>query len=605
MRRSLITTCVLFVLCFAATPDSALAQGGLRESLELLDRNDNEILEPEEITPLARPYLERIARSHRLSVDRPNPIAKYQEAARVYYAKQNGVTGKDIDPEKERSVRSFRPRDKDPIIPEFGLPEVKYRYEQRDLEEADDTIRRWDRDRDGSLDFREVQRAKWTHRDPFNTDFNGDERLSRLELAQRYARRRMLSDEAGELARKAWRTGGEIRWPEGEREGDDRRKRDDWWRRGGDKFWLTASILSRFDSNRNGRLEADETNGLGLPIGLIDADLDGELTRDELFAYTKDLQDQTGDLTEGLPGWFYELDENRDQQITLVEFATEMTEARVNEFVALDGNKDGLLTASEILASKSMTGGTFENKEAEVLPPRKTIVSEINVGETFVIADLNVRLNITHTHVSQLDGYLTAPDGQRIELFTGVGGHDDHFNGTVFDDQGRTPITKARPPFEGTFQPEGLVKRQPGLGAFNGKSIEGVWQLTIRCSNSERFGMLHSWALMARPDEEQLIGREAAFEQAVSPIEPEMVGVDVAGAAEPVRSYNESSKRATAEFWTPERKAEFTKRFSKPKKDEDWKKLSDDERRERLQQRKQEIEEYKRMVEERYGKTAK
>ncbi|MEL6110702.1 MAG: proprotein convertase P-domain-containing protein [Planctomycetota bacterium] len=46
---------------------------------------------------------------------------------------------------------------------------------------------------------------------------------------------------------------------------------------------------------------------------------------------------------------------------------------------------------------------------------------------------MNVRLNITHTHVSQLDGYLTGPDGQRIELFTGVGGHDDHFNGTVFD----------------------------------------------------------------------------------------------------------------------------------------------------------------------------
>ncbi|MEO1524353.1 MAG: proprotein convertase P-domain-containing protein [Planctomycetota bacterium] len=597
----------LVVVAFGSLSNrSASAQGGLRESLELLDRNENDIIEPEEITPLARPYLERIARAHRVSLDRPNPIGKYQEAARVYYAKQNGVRGEDVDPDEERNVRSFRPRDDDPIVPEFGLAEVKYRYEQRDLEEADDTIRRWVRDRDGSLDFREVQRARWTHRDPFSSDLNGDQRLSRLELAQRYARRRMLQDEAGELMRKAWRTGGEIRWPGRDDEDENRRGRDDWWRRGGDKYWLTASILSRFDRNRNGRLEATETTELGFATGPVDANRDGELSREELFAYTKGLQDQTGDLTDGLPSWFYELDENRDQQITLVEFATEeMTDARVAEFVALDGNDDGMLTATEILNAKSMTGGTFENNEAEVLPPRKTIVSEINVGEKFVIADLNVRINITHTHVSQLDGYLTSPDGQRIELFTAVGGHDDHFNGTVFDDQGRTPITKARPPFEGTFQPEGLAKRQPGLGVFNGKSIEGVWQLTIRCSNSERFGMLHSWALMARPDEDSLLGmNQAAYTPATPDIEPEMVGVEVADSRESF-SETESSKRASAEFWTAERKAEYKARFSKPTKDEDWNKLSDEEKRQRLQDRKREIAEYKRMVEERSGKGPK
>ena len=409
MQRSLFIVLLVLLLNALAMDQIALGQGGLRESLELLDRNDNGMIEPDEITTLSRPYLERIARARRLSLDRPNPIGKYQEAARVYYAQRNGVRGEDVDPEEERSVRSFRPRDNDPIVPEFGLAEVKFPYEQQDLEEADNTLRRSDRDRDGMLDFREVQRAKWTHRDPFSSDLNGDQRLSRLELAQRYARRRMLRDEAGELMRKAWRTGGEIRWDDNEKGGDDRRRRDDWWRRGGDKYWLTASILSRFDRNRNGRLEADETNGLGFPTGPIDANRDGELSRDELFAYIKDLQDQTGDLTDGLPGWFYELDENRDQQVSLVEFATEMTDARVNEFVALDQNNDGMLTASEILASKSMTGGTFENNEAEVLPPRKTIVSEINVGETFLIADLNVRINITHTHVSQLDGYLTGP----------------------------------------------------------------------------------------------------------------------------------------------------------------------------------------------------
>jgi len=103
-----------------------------------------------------------------------------------------------------------------------------------------------------------------------------------------------------------------------------------------------------------------------------------------------------------------------------------------------------------------------------------------------------------------LDAYLTGPEGQRIELFTEVGGSDDHFENTIFDDQSRYPITKARPPFKGTFLPEAVVKRQPGLGQFNGKSIKGVWQLVIRCSRSERFGMLHGWGLIVTPIDDMM-----------------------------------------------------------------------------------------------------
>ena len=73
------------------------------------------------------------------------------------------------------------------------------------------------------------------------------------------------------------------------------------------------------------------------------------------------------------------------------------------------------------------------------------------------------------------------------------------FDGTVFDDQSQTPITKARPPFQGSFIPEGALKRQPSLGSFNGKSAKGVWQLVVRGSRSERWGMLHSWELIVTP----------------------------------------------------------------------------------------------------------
>ena len=595
----------LLAVCALGMLDSmsrrAHAQSGLRESLELLDRNENGYIEPEEITSLSRPYLERVAEARRMSLERPNRVDKWQEAARIYYALKNGVVGERIRASGERALKGFRPQDDDPIVPEFGLAEVKYPYQQQDLDEADETLGRYDRNRDGYMSRYEAARARWTHRDPFSMDLNKDDQLSRLELAQRYARRRMLIDDSNELRQRSHRVGSEIRSSKVEDEDERRRReRSEWWKSGGDRYWLTAAVLGRFDDNRNGKLESEETTNLGIPAGLIDADQNGELSRDELFAYLKTLQDQTGDQVEGLPGWFYELDTNRDKQVELTEFATELTDARVAEFVALDANQDGLLAPGEVLASKSMMGGTFENRDAEMLPPRKTIVSEIDIAENFVVADLNLRLTLTHTNVSSLDAYLTGPDGTRIELFTAVGGRDDHFERTVFDDQASTPIVKARPPFKGSFQPEGLVKRQPGLGAFNGKSIEGVWQLTIRCSRSDRFGMLHSWSLMARPDEESLLDRpelaasmasplagEAASSESTSP-QPSSSSRDY-GRVEyrrPETARIESTSRteysrAASTFRTPERKAAYAQKFRKPSSEE-WKNMSDAEKREKL-----------------------
>lgn len=508
MNHRLIKPLLCSVVCLAGCVSfarSAEAQAGLRESLELLDRDKDGYLDPDEITSLSRPYLERIAEARRISLDRPYRIDRWQEAARIYHAMKNGARGETIRTSRDRTLKSFRPNDEDIVVPEFGLPEVKYRYIHDDLEEADEQLYRYDRNRDGYLDRREAARGRWTHVDPFMMDFNKDDKLSRLELAQRYARRRMLQDDSGELIQRVRRVGNGIRPSVNNNDRDDDRRRREWYRSGGNRFWLTASVMERFDANDNGRLETAETIDLGLPAGAIDADQDGELSREELYAYFKQLQDQTGGVVEGLPGWFYELDANRDQQVDLPEFtAEEMNDARVDRFVAMDTNRDGLLAPLEVLSSKSMTGGRYENTTAEILPPQKTIVSEIEVDDSFRILDLNLQLNVTHTNVGDLDGYLTGPDGTRVELFSQVGGRENNFEDTIFDDQASVPITKTRPPFDGSFQPEALVKRKPGLAAFNGQAIKGVWQLTLRGSRSERFGMLHNWALIVTPDEESL-----------------------------------------------------------------------------------------------------
>jgi Ca2+-binding EF-hand superfamily protein len=480
--------------------DQLYAQAGLRESLERLDRDQDGEISPDEITPRARPYLERIAKTRRMSLDRSNDIEKWQEAARIYYALQNGARGQEIDPEPESSVMPFGPKPGEPLVPEFGLPQVKYPYVQADLDEADRTLRRCDRNNDGYIDRAEAVHNEWTHRDPFEMDLDKDDRLSRLELGQRYARRRLLSNASSELIRKAWRTGSGIRSSTSERE--ERREDSQWWRRRDSRRWLTATIMGRFDLNRNGRLEAQEAQGLGISPGRIDIDRNGELSRDELDKFLNEMQKEAGDLTEGLPGWFYELDTNRDGQVAFAEFATEWTDEKAEEFALLDTNGDGLLTTSEAAQSKAMVGGSYSNENAQVLPPRRTIISEIEVSDDYLIRDLDVQLSITHTHTSYLDAYLTGPDGQRVELFTEVGGSDDHFDQTILSDQARYPITKAKPPFKGTFLPEALLKRQPSLSHFNGKSVKGVWQLVVRATRSDRFGMLHSWSLIVKPQED-------------------------------------------------------------------------------------------------------
>ena len=512
-KRLWILLVVVVGLVPCALSNRVVAQSGLRESLEKLDRNKNGEIDPEEITPLARPYLERLAKSRRMSMARAYDIGRWQEAARIYFALQNGVSGERISPQSEASVKSFVPDPEAELVPEFGLPAVKFPYIQADLDEADRTLKRSDRNRDGYIDHAESERAVWTHRQPFEEDLNKDDRLSRLELAQRYARRRLLSGASDELVRKAGRVGNGIQPVK--REETQRQESSQWWRRG-TEYYLTSTVLGRFDKNRNGRLEKDETVSLGFPPGKIDIDRDGVLSREELHAYLLGLQEEIGDLGEGLPGWFFELDENRDEQIAMVEFTTEWTSDKIAEFTSYDGNGDGLLTASEVLNAKALVGGNYSNNDAEVLAPKKTVISEIEVLEDFTVGDVNVRLSITHSHTSYLDAFLTGPDGQRVELFTEVGGHDDHFDGSVFDDQAQLPITKARPPFKGSFIPEAALKRQPSLSSFNGKSVKGVWQLVVRGSRSERWGMLHSWELIVIPVDDMMDSDNPDAETTVS-----------------------------------------------------------------------------------------
>ena len=522
MSKWFVVGLLSLLLAIMVSP-CAYGQAGLREALERLDINQNGQIDPSEITPQARPYIERITTNQSKSwKEKEISIERLTDIARRYYYGKNGGFGRELRPEGESSIQPFGPDEDEPLIPGFGLARIKFPYTQADLDFAYRTLGSYDRNRDGFIDRREAGQArKWTHRNPFDDDLNKDERISVMELTQRYARRRLVEGMSQELEQKRERVGTDVR--PAFRKPDPRRQAQRSRSSRSSSSYLAGSLMSRFDKNRNGRLELIESLNLGLPAGEVDLNQDGNLTRDELTAYLTREQEEAGELIEGLPEWFYVLDRNRDQQVSMGEYTKEWTESKFKEFTSWDRNGDGLVTVVEVMQSETVSGGSYTNKKAEMLSPRRTMISEIEVTDDYPIGDLNLQISITHSYLSFLDCYLTGPDGQRIELFAQVGGTDDHFDKTIFDDQSPTSITRARYPFTGAFQPGAVIKKQPSLSHFNGKTVKGVWQLTIRGQRSDRFGMLNGWALIAQP-EGQVVQRPASPLGAPAPPQPASQG---------------------------------------------------------------------------------
>ncbi|MDY6990524.1 MAG: proprotein convertase P-domain-containing protein [Thermodesulfobacteriota bacterium] len=122
--------------------------------------------------------------------------------------------------------------------------------------------------------------------------------------------------------------------------------------------------------------------------------------------------------------------------------------------------------------------------------PDPGTTSTITSCNALEIVDVNVQLDINHTFDADLDIFLIAPDGTRIELSTDNGGSGDHFSNTVFDDEAATAITAGTAPFAGSYQPE-----EP-LSGLDGMTANGTWTLEITDDYVEDTGSLNSWSLI-------------------------------------------------------------------------------------------------------------
>lgn len=323
--------------------------GGFSSFIARLDTNGNGMIDPDERVGRIGDFIGRIAESNR-SIDpsRPIPLDRLTEAMDRYRQERMRGDSRDrgSDRDRDRGGSSSRSRSSDsdepePLVPGFGLEEQPLppagfgsagdlfvvQVTDDDREDAEDRMRRYDRNRDGRLSREEISGGRWSD-DPFRYDANRDGSLTPNELAVRYAQRRIDRERA--------------------RSEDDDDDRD------------SNSRYSRF--SYRGRDGGDRDDGRSRYSFSRDGDerSDGDSSRGPLARTYRFLSPEER-LPAGLPDWFASLDADRDGQVLMAEFAEQWNDSVAANFSAFDTNGDGLITPEECLSASAggvTRGGT-------------------------------------------------------------------------------------------------------------------------------------------------------------------------------------------------------------------------------------------------------
>ena len=155
---------------------------------------------------------------------------------------------------------------------------------------------------------------------------------------------------------------------------------------------------------------------------------------------------------------------------------------RPNRPIFLDGNNNGLIDGSVLQ--------TFNNDTSLAITDNLTVEDTLAIaGVSGTILDIDVKVSLTHTWISDLQLWLVSPSGQVVRLFNEHGGNGDNLVNTIFDDAATTLISAGTAPFTGRFRPV------EALSLMNGGTANGNWILRIRDSYLGDIGTLTNWSL--------------------------------------------------------------------------------------------------------------
>lgn len=376
--------------------------------LERIDRNDDGILQPDEMDGRARGFIERLAGERDLS--KPIPIKELAEAIE----ERRRSRDRDDDDNRDRDDRDRDRRDRDrddrgrdsrsssekqeeplvpgfgtqteeeaPMVPGFGVeaaagqPNLEAEYGERVVEYVEERLlERYDKNKSGALEREEWESVPWGS-DPNESDANRDGVLSKAELAARTQQRWSSRSRGG---RSSWSRRSSS---SSSRDSDNSSSPnvDGRIRR------YAESLLKQYDKNKNGVLEKDEWSRMRGSPSEADRNGDGVLTQDELAVRLANYSRRSGSsrsssrtssgpsyssgprvtkgngksyrftttaerLPKGLPSWFTRSDADGDGQVMMHEYASVWSSSKVSEFTKYDLNRDGVVTPEECLQAE-------------------------------------------------------------------------------------------------------------------------------------------------------------------------------------------------------------------------------------------------------------
>ena len=270
-------------------------------------------------------------------------------------------------------------------------------------------------------------------------------------------------------------------------------------------YALATELIASHDSNRNKQLELNEYRGSGKEFanfsGGADADGNRVITRNELAGWLVQRLPPIANSRLARP--LRLLDINGDGQVTLAEFLTEKTAARVKAFRALDADNDGMISPDESYTIPTPEGALgFSSDAPKLISHRATVASTIWVERDVPIQDIGIRIALTKTNDEQLRITLIGPNEKSVVLFTGgwrPWNGSYIFDRILIDDQ--APVIKTtlpQAPFPRQLPTDDLKAGKVGLRQFGGMSARGHWRLVVQNLHNTA-GVLHHWSIWVKP----------------------------------------------------------------------------------------------------------
>ena len=126
------------------------------------------------------------------------------------------------------------------------------------------------------------------------------------------------------------------------------------------------------------------------------------------------------------------------------------------------------------------------------IPDEATVNSTIDIPDNFIISDVNLNINYTHTYIGDLAFLLESPDGTNLLAINSATCSNEANANFKFDDVGNDidcPTANTNYPTLYTIKPV------QAFSAYNGESPQGIWNLQAIDGGPADVGDVNSWSI--------------------------------------------------------------------------------------------------------------